>query len=195
MTSYQPDSATTREEWANGLAERLGAEAVVEFDTARIYVEREKWLSTIRRARDEEGLVFFSWLTGIDWSRDVAVGDGAEDADALEERFEVMCRLSSTENADAAHFVAVLPKDDAAIDSLVPLFGGAEWHEREARDMFGIDFPGNPNLVNIYLPDEFVGNPLLKSFPLLSREVKPWPGQVDVEGLPEDEDAEDEAEA
>ena len=188
MTSNQPDSTTTREEWAEGLADRLGGHAVVEFDTARIYVEREKWLSTIRRARDEEGLDFFSWLTGIDWSRDVMVGEGAEDADALEERFEVMCRLSSTENAEAAHFVAVVPKDDAAIDSLVPLFGGAEWHEREARDMFGIDFPGNPNLVNIYLPDEFVGNPLLKSFPLLSRDVKPWPGQVDVEGMPEDDD-------
>jgi NADH-quinone oxidoreductase subunit C len=87
--------------------------------------------------------------------------------------------------------VAVVPKDDAAIDSLVPLFAGAEWHEREARDMFGIDFPGNPNLVNIYLPDEFVGNPLLKSFPLLSRDVKPWPGQVDVEGMPGDDDEED----
>lgn len=196
MTSNQPDTATTREEWAIGLAERLGGDAVVEFDTARVYVEREKWLSTIRRARDEEGLDFFSWLTGIDWSRDVVVGEGAEDAEALEERFEVMCRLSSTKNADAAHFVAVVPKDEPSIDSLVPLFAGAEWHEREARDMFGIDFPGNPNLVNIYLPDEFVGNPLLKSFPLLSRDVKPWPGAVDVEGMPgDDDDVEEAAEA
>jgi NADH-quinone oxidoreductase subunit C len=193
LTSNQPDSTTTREEWAIGLADRLGGEAVVEFDTARIYVGREKWLSTIRRARDEEGLDFFSWLTAVDWSREVTVGEGAEDADALEERFDVMCRLSSTENADAAHFVAVVPKDDAAIDSLVPLFAGAEWHEREARDMFGIDFPGNPNLVNIYLPDEFVGNPLLKSFPLLSRDVKPWPGAVDVEGMPGDDDDAEEA--
>ncbi len=184
LTANQPEPTMTREEWAEGVADRLGGEAVFEFDTARIYVDREKWLSTIRRARDEEGLNFFSWLTGIDWSKEVEVGEGVEDVDALDERFEVMCRLSSVEDSTAAHFVARLGKDDAVIDSLVPLFGGAEWHEREAHDMFGIDFRGNPNLVNIYLPDQFVGHPLLKSFPLLTREVKPWPGKVDVEGMP-----------
>ena len=57
--------------------------------------------------------------------------------------------------------------------------------------MFGIEFRGNPNPVNIYLPDEFVGHPLRKSFPLLTREVKPWPGDVDVEGMPGDDDDED----
>ncbi len=192
LTANQPETTMTREEWAEGVADRLGGEAVFEFDTARIYVDREKWLSTIRRARDEEGLNFFSWLTGIDWSKEVEVGEGVEDVDALDERFEVMCRLSSVKDSTAAHFVARLPKDDAVIDSLVPLFAGAEWHEREAHDMFGIDFRGNPNLVNIYLPDKFVGHPLLKSFPLLTREVKPWPGKVDVEGMPgADEDETD----
>lgn len=190
MTANQPEPAMTRQEWAEGVADRLGGEAVFEFDTARIYVDREKWLSTIRRARDEEGLNFFSWLTGIDWSKEVEVGEGVEDVDVLDERFEVMCRLSSVEDSNAAHFVARLPKEDAVIDSLVPLFGGAEWHEREAYDMFGIDFRGNPNLVNIYLPDQFVGHPLLKSFPLLTREVKPWPGLVDVEGMPEGDEEE-----
>ena len=51
--------------------------------------------------------------------------------------------------------------------------------------MFGIDFTGNPNLIHLYLPDRFEGNPLKKSFPLLAREVKPWPGKVDVEGMPD----------
>ena len=43
-----------------------------------------------------------------------------------------------------------------------------------------------PNLKKLYLPDAYEGNPLLKSFELISREVKPWPGEVDVEGMPED---------
>jgi len=193
LTNDQPEFTLTREAWAESLADRLGAAAIVEFDTVRIYVEREKWLPTIRRARDEEGLDFFSWLTGIDWSKEVEVGDVVEDVDALDERFEVMCRLSSVENSNAAQFVVALPKDDAVIDSLVPLFAGAEWHEREAYDMFGIEFEGNPNLVNIYLPDDFVGHPLLKSFPLLTREVKPWPGTVDVEAMPGDDDEDGEA--
>ncbi len=50
--------------------------------------------------------------------------------------------------------------------------------------MFGIDFVGHPDLSHLYLPDTFLGHPLRKSFPLLSREVKPWPGTVDVEAMP-----------
>jgi NADH-quinone oxidoreductase subunit C len=70
------------------------------------------------------------------------------------------------------------------LDSLVGVYAGANWHEREAHEMFGIEFVGHPNLANLYLPDGFIGQPLLKSYPLLSRDVKPWPGTVDVEGMP-----------
>lgn len=203
-TTTEPDAVTEREddaasasdagsfaEYAEGLAARLGAEGwSAEFDTVRVLVDRGAWLDTLRRARDEEGLLFFSWLTGVDWAREIAVGEPAEDADTLEERYEVICRLSSIESAEAAHFVATLPKDDAVIDSIVPLFGGAGWHEREAHEMFGIDFRGNPNLTHLYLPDSFEGHPLRKSFPLLSREVKPWPGTVDVEDMPSTENPE-----
>jgi NADH-quinone oxidoreductase subunit C len=52
--------------------------------------------------------------------------------------------------------------------------------------MFGINFENHPNLEKLYLPDGYEGNPMLKSFELISREVKPWPGEVDVEGMPED---------
>ena len=77
----------------------------------------------------------------------------------------------------------------------VPTFAGAGWHEREAWEMFGIVFEGHPNLTHLYLPGEFEGHPLRKDFPLLSRRVKPWPGIVDVEPMPgEDEAAEDTAE-
>jgi NADH-quinone oxidoreductase subunit C len=71
---------------------------------------------------------------------------------------------------------------------LVNVYAGANWHEREAHEMFGIDFEGHPNLIHLYLPDSFVGNPLRKSYPLLSREVKPWPGTVDVEAMPDGAD-------
>ncbi|MEA3503413.1 MAG: NADH-quinone oxidoreductase subunit C [Actinomycetota bacterium] len=181
----QPDTTTALDDYGAGLAERLGGEAVVEFDTVRIYVDRAAWVETLRRARDEEGLTFFSWLSGIDWSKDVEVGDTVAEPDELEERFEVMCRLSSMVNADGAQFIATLPKDDAVIDSITGLFGGAGWHERETHDMFGIEFIGNPNLSPIYLPEGFIGHPLLKSYPLLAREMKPWPGDVDVEDMPE----------
>ncbi len=180
---------------AERIAELVGSsDWSADFDTARVYVDRSDWVEAVRKVRDEGGLPFFSWLSAIDWSREVAVGDPVEDAEELEERFEVVCRLSSVENWEGVQLIAALPKDDAVIDSLVPLVGGAEWHEREAHEMFGIEFTGNPNLAHLYLPDAFEGNPLLKSYPLLSREVKPWPGKVDVEAMPEpDEDEAEEA--
>ena len=174
------------EEWAAALAEGLGAEGtIVAFDTVRVIVARDRWVETIVAAREE--LELFSWLSAIDWSKDLAVGEGVAEPDDLEERFEVLCRLSSVESDAGAIFVTTLPKDDPSIGSLTPHIGGAEWHEREAHEMFGIDFVGNTNLIPLYLPDDFEGNPLLKSYPLISREVKPWPGDVDVEDMPADD--------
>jgi len=193
LTDDRPDAEAPDRvaEFTATVAERLGARSwVAEFGTGRVYVERERWTETLRQARDEEGLPFFSWLSAIDWSVDSAVGEGVADPESLEERYEVICRLSSVTSADAVHFVAALPKDDPVIDSVVPLFGGAAWHEREAHEMFGIDFRGHPYLAKLYLPDAFEGHPLRKSFPLLSREVKPWPGTVDVEDKPSLENTE-----
>ena len=193
--SDEQDTAVVEEadqlsEYAAGITERLGAEGfIVEFDTIRVFVGKDEWVETINEARKE--LPFFSWLSAIDWAKDTEVGEGVSDPDDLVERFEVLCRLSTVTNADGVIFCATLPKDDATIGSLTATIGGAAWHEREAHEMFGIMFEGNDNLKPLYLPDKFVGNPLLKSFPLIAREVKPWPGDVDVEGLPESDDEED----
>ena len=195
--SDQPESTETETEtpevsaleaYASELSDRLGAEGyTVAFDTVRIDVSRDKWVETINAAREE--LELFSWLSAIDWSKEVEVGDPVADVDDLQERFEVLCRLSSVSNADGAIFVTSLSKDDPSIPSLTSTIAGAEWHEREAHEMFGIDFEGNTNLKPLYLPDDFIGNPLLKSYPLIAREVKPWPGDVDVEPMPAAEDA------
>jgi NADH-quinone oxidoreductase subunit C len=82
---------------------------------------------------------------------------------------------------------ADLDPDDPRIDSLVPLYRGADWHEREAWEMYGFTFDGHPKLRHLYLPGEFEGYPLRKDFPLLARIVKPWPGLVNVEPMPGEE--------
>ena len=61
--------------------------------------------------------------------------------------------------------------------------------------MFGIGFNGHPDLRNMYLPGDFEGHPLKKDFPLLARMVKPWPGIVDVEPMPEQDEPEADAPA
>lgn len=177
------------DDYASSLAQRLGATGyTVEFGTVRILVNPDRWVETVVAASKE--LPFFSWLSAIDWSKETQVGDPVADVENLEERFEILCRLSSVETADGAILVTSIGKVDPSIDSLTPHLPGAAWHEREAHEMFGIDFPGNVNLMPLYLPDDFIGHPLLKSYPLLAREVKPWPGTVDVEGMPGSDDDE-----
>jgi len=193
VESVPSEDPSPLEKYAADVTERLGAEGfIVEHDTVRVVVAPDKWVDTINAAREE--LPLFSWLSAIDWSKETEVGDGVADPDSLEERFDVMCRLSSVTNGDAVNFVTTLSRDTPTIASLTEFIGGAEWHEREAHEMFGIMFEGNKNLMPLYLPDDFIGNPLLKSYPLIAREVKPWPGDVDVEGLPEVDDQNDQGE-
>lgn len=173
-------------EYGRRVAEAVGGEAAVVHGTIKVTVPSESWVAALTTARDQLGLIFFSWLSAIDWSNEVQVGDPAESE--VEERFEVLCTVGDLTEGRRVTFATNLPKEAPQLPSLVEVYAGADWHERETYEMFGIDFAGHPNLVHLYLPEGFVGNPLRKSFPLLSREVKPWPGKVDVEGMPGEED-------
>ena len=173
---------------ASVLAAVDGIEASSHHGTVKVRVEPSTWADTLTIARDELGLVFFSWLSGVDWANDVAVGD-APDGD-IDERYEVLCAVSDLTDGKVVIFSTDIAKDSAELDSLVDVYAGANWHEREAAEMFGITFAGHPELINLYLPDAFEGHPLRKSYPLLSREVKPWPGKVDVEDMPSTENPE-----
>jgi NADH:ubiquinone oxidoreductase subunit C len=100
------------------------------------------------------------------------------------ELFEVVCHLISPERGVEITLKAAVSKEEPEIDSLTEIFRGADWHERECHEMFGIIFKGHPNLVRLYLPEEFEGHPLRKTYLLGARLVKPWPGNVDVEEIP-----------
>ena len=105
-------------------------------------------------------------------------------------RFQVMARVYSTARHAGITLKADLDDDAPAVETWSTVYAGADWHERETWEMFGFDFVGHPNLSHLYLPGEFEGHPLRKDFPLLAREVKPWPGLVDVEPMPEEEEEE-----
>jgi NADH-quinone oxidoreductase subunit C len=181
-TTETPSALDT---FAADFAALVGAERwTADHGTVHVYVSRDQWVPAASVARDETELAFFSFLSAVDWAKEVTVGEPADDVDNLEERYEVLCRLSSGTDDTALILSTSLAKDDAWLDTLVPVYAGAAWHERETAEMFGIDFHGHPNLINLYLPQEFEGHPLRKSFALGAREVKPWPGTVDVEELP-----------
>jgi NADH-quinone oxidoreductase subunit C len=107
-----------------------------------------------------------------------------------ESRFQMLARVTDTRRHVSITLKADVP-ESMSMPTWVQVFAGANWHERETHEMFGIHFEGHPDLRHLYLPGEFEGNPLRKDFPLLSRMVKPWPGIVDVEPMPGIDDAEE----
>ena len=175
---------------ADEVAQAVGGSAVVTFGTIKVTVDADRWTESVKTIRDQFGMVFFSWLSAIHWANDVAVGDPL--SDEVTERYELLCTIGDLSEGRRVTISTDLDISTPRIASLVDVFAGADWHEREAHDMFGIVFDGHPGLDPLYLPNGFTGHPLRKSYPLLSREVKPWPGKVDVEAMPDsDADAED----
>jgi NADH-quinone oxidoreductase subunit C len=206
----------TRQALVDSLREALGAEhvldTVIEGGDVWVRVAPSVWREAVKVAREQLGMTYFSFLSAIDWKQnpelsgqklwdpDAEAGEGPGDGPGHwatgkaggETRFQVMCRLYNVMTHVGITLMVDVGDENPRIDSLVPLFRGADWHERETWEMFGIDFDGHPGLRHLYLPTEFEGFPLRKDFPLLAREVKPWPGLVNVEGLPGEEAGEGE---
>ncbi len=185
MTSSPSETETTvhpLQDFADQVAATVGGRAEIDYDNVKVHVDSKEWVSALTKARDEHGLVFFSWLSAVDWASEVAVGDPFPTE--VDDRYEVLAMLSDVSVGRRVTFSTDISKESPSIATLVEVFAGANWHEREAHEMFGIEFEGHPDLSHLYLPDGFLGHPLRKSFPLLSREVKPWPGTVDVEAMP-----------
>jgi len=173
-----------------------------------VRVARDSWKQAAEVLRFQLGYDFFSFLSAIDWMPHTwpnpKVGEGDGEAEQEPEptasasapdgwqtgvaggdsRFQLLARVYSTSRKNSVLLKCDLDDDAPQAPTWHEVYPGADWHEREAWEMFGIDFAGHPNLAHLYLPSGFEGFPLRKDFPLLSREVKPWPGLVDVEGFP-----------
>jgi NADH-quinone oxidoreductase subunit C len=89
-----------------------------------------------------------------------------------EPRFEVIYSLYSIKTSKRIVVKALVSEDDAAIDSAGEVYPAMLWPEREIYDMFGITFNHHPDLRRILMPDDWVGHPLRKDFPLGGEEVE-----------------------
>jgi NADH-quinone oxidoreductase subunit C len=194
------------------LLARLEAElgdALVEheprFGDPVVRVRRDAWRHAAEFAKTELDCDYLSFISAIDWSPAPKEGDedssdtsapvqpqevtyGAAGSDG---RFQVFAHVQSTSRHWGLTLKVDVDEAGLLVESWVPVYAGADWHERECWEMFGIAFDGHPALRHLYLPYEFEGNPLRKDFALLSRVVKPWPGLVDVEPMPEEEEQEE----
>ena len=90
----------------------------------------------------------------------------------LEDHFEVVYQLSSLRGPQRLRIIARVERDNPVIDSATSLWKGADFLEREAFDMFGIQFRGHPNLKRIYMWDDFEGYPMRKDYVVESHEQR-----------------------
>ena len=129
---------------------------------ATIVVRTERYLDAMRTLRDRPELRFEMLidLCGVDYS---GYGGGAWEGP----RFAVVCHLLSLANNWRLRVRAFAPDDDfPVVPSLVDVWPSANWFEREAFDLYGIMFPGHPDLRRLLTDYGFVGHPFRKDFPI-----------------------------
>ncbi|MFX0591534.1 NADH-quinone oxidoreductase subunit C [Melissospora conviva] len=134
-----------------------------EHSRATVDVPPARWRDALLAARDDAELAcdFFDWLSAVD---------------ELDDGFDVIAHLWSTTKRHGVLIRTRVPRDQPRVASVVDVYAGAAWHERETYEMFGISFAGHDDLRPLLLPPGFEGHPLRKDFVLASRVAKPWPG-------------------
>ncbi len=119
-----------------------------------LWVRRERLRNVCEFLRDAPGLSF-KYLSDVT----------ALDHFPSEPRFETVYHLISLESFTRLRLKVRIPGDAPRVDSLVPVWPGANAFEREVFDLFGIHFEGHPDLRRIVLPDDWEGHPLRKDYP------------------------------
>jgi NADH-quinone oxidoreductase subunit C/D len=113
-------------------------------------VNVENLASFARALRDEQGYDFLSSVTGVDYLPD--------------SQMEVVYHAYRSTGGPATVFKVQIPRENPVVPSLVPIFPGADYQEREAWDLLGIRFEGHPNLKRILMWEGFHGHPLRKDW-------------------------------
>ena len=121
-------------------------------------VPKESLLPVAKHLKAESGFNMLADLTAMDYPK-------------KEKRFEVIYQLYSFSRNERLRVKAPLG-DGETIESVVPVWGVADWLEREVFDMFGIRFEHHPNLRRILLPEEWQGHPLRKDYDILQQDTK-----------------------
>ena len=149
--------------WMVAAAERLNtlvpgsiSKAVWDRGELTWFVPRERLTDVVKALRDDAQLrfEFCASVSGVHYPSDA----GAE--------LHVVYHLQSFTHNRRLRIETTCPDADAHVPSVVATYPAADWHEREAWDMFGIIFDGHPALTRILMPDDWVGHPQRKDYPL-----------------------------
>ncbi len=126
---------------------------------SRLIVPQERVKQVLGELKDSLGFNLLVDITCVDYLN----YRGATD------RFGLVYLLANTETNDRLTVRVFLDESNLRVESMVPLWEGANWLEREVWDMFGITFDGHPELRRILMPQEFAAFPLRKDYPLQGR--------------------------
>ena len=160
-----PPPGSINEVLANAAAITLTAAYMVpemKGECVAVEVARDDIPAVMTAARDDSrlDLNYLRCLSGVDWQ---------------EEGLEVVYHLWSISKKHSLQVKTRVTYDDPNVPSIAMIYPGADWHERETRDMFGINFEGHPNLVPLLLPEDMTDHfPLRKDNPL--QEIEEWQG-------------------
>ena len=113
-------------------------------------VEAGSLLEVLRALRDAHGYRYYVSATAVDGSEEIELLHGVRNLETNDD-FWVRVRL---------------PRDRPEVDSAAFVYAGAEWHEREVLDLFGVTFRSHPDPRRILMPDDYEGHPLRKDFPI-----------------------------
>ena len=143
-------------------------EEVIEFrGETTVVVARKNLRSLAERCRDDQALQF-NLLTDAT----------CVDRFPMEPRYELNYQLVSIPLRQKVRIRVPLGGHDPVVDSMVPVWPGANWLEREIFDLFGIRFNGHPDLRRILLPDDWEGHPLRRDYPVQGYRDVPNTGEL-----------------
>lgn len=139
-----------------GIPESAIEQVTVAAGDLTLYVQRAHLVELLQLARDDAGLRFemLSSLSGVDYGPDVP------------SRLHVVYELLSMTYRRRIRLEVSVDVDDATVPSAVAVFPTADAQERETWDMFGVVFAGHPGLTRILMPDDWIGHPQRKDYPL-----------------------------
>jgi NADH-quinone oxidoreductase subunit C len=124
-------------------------------DEMTIYIDRSNIREACALLRDDANCAFnfLSDVTCVDWY-------------PAEPRFEVIYHLLSIPNKERVRLKVRLHSANPVVESLTPVWPGANYFEREVFDLFGIRFTGHPYLLRLLMPEDWEGHPLRKDYPV-----------------------------
>ena len=139
------------------IADELVAERGVSAGDQWITVEAERVREALA-ALKAKGFRLLVFLTCVDHLADASR--------QWPTRFEMVYQLRNLETREQLRVRAFVDGDPPRIDSAWDIFPPANWDERETYDLFGIVFNEHPDLTRILMPDDWVGHPLRRDYPV-----------------------------